>query len=186
MENTALNHNSATVLSGLVTEMVAIRRNINSLKDDKKDLTQDLKDKNLPVAELLSLAKNGEDKLQKRADKLRKAGSILGVMVFAEAVEPDGDRDDDVDNVINEIIGIDVQIADANKEYKALKKEAKSSGFVPSVVEELVDDELDPDAAQRKSASYFLRQTYLKALEDLKAAQPVVDDEAELELEVEV
>lgn len=164
-----IGNNVAHTIAGFVERIINLEDARQRLKDERKQEAEFFRDHQLPGAELVRLAKADAEKLDDAAERLRRAGSILGVSVYGEIVEPKdpGIADSLVEGAketVQNILRLDEEIKSINEDLKELKKEVKAAGLQYRIIEKLVAYKRNPDTFREDS---LLFDAYKQALESV-------------------
>jgi uncharacterized protein (UPF0335 family) len=155
------------LLRDFVSQLYDLKKEEASAKEDRKDLVEEMKAKDLPVAAMLALLKRDDEKVEGQLEAQRKAGAILGITVYTEVDEEELAVDEAevifAKDRINAIRETDADLERIKKEIKDKLAEVKSAGFVTKVVTLLVDFRLDPDKREAFSTNTLLVEKYLEA-----------------------
>jgi len=165
-----IGNNAVPLLRDFVSQLYDLKKEEASAKEDRKDLVEEMKAKDLPVAAMLALLKRDEEKVEGQLEAQRKAGAILGITVYTEVDEEELAVDEAevifAKDRIEAIRETDADLERIKKEVKDKLAQVKKDGFVPKIVMMLVDFRLDPDKQTAFSTNSLLVEKYLEAVGD--------------------
>lgn len=175
MEPNEVGGNAAAVIRGYVNDLIDLKVQVKKVKGEIKDLKSDLKEEGLPPAALVKVARQDEEKAAEVAEGLKLAGAFLGRVVYGGAVEPDRGRVQEmcersdglqefVDGKVAAILEAMEQIEELNTKSKDVLAKAKAEGFIPKVLEYIVELKLDPKKAKKQGDFSVLVGAYMKAV----------------------
>lgn len=160
--------NEDSALKRYVERITEVLEEIETLKSDEQQTFEELKQKGHPSAALRTVIAQmvkDEDKAQKARNAMKLAGSLLGVPVYAEKVEPNTALADDL---VRQRVQVIIRMREDKKaltdQLKELKKEADSEGFNSSILMRVVEI-MRGDLDEYETYSLTL-DTYLKAVRD--------------------
>lgn len=171
--------NSAAALRSYVERFENLEKDEERLKEEKKSRFDNLSQKGLPVAgikKIMADRKKEPEKLEEQRQALVEAGALLGVTVYVGEIEDDGTNPfDDGDKAFAEqeikaILGLEADLEGVKQDKKELLKEAKSDGFAPKIIVEVVKIRKDPESWNEHS---LLVKTYLNAVDSAIAPNNV-------------
>jgi uncharacterized protein (UPF0335 family) len=165
-----LGDNAATALTVYCDRYEETLKERDALTDQRKKLLKEMKGLGLPVAgikALLADAKKDQEKLQALREDKELAGALLGHPVFTGEVQKEvGDTfaDDTVDvgrQRVTDLSNLEGEIVETGASLKEILADAKSEGFAPKLIPEVVKIRRDPEAFRETSQ---LLSTYLTAV----------------------
>lgn len=155
--------NAKAVLNGFVDRLFDLYAEENACKEQIKARKAVLKDEGHPVAELVRLAKLQPTELAEKSEKEAVARRLLGLPGIEETDE-EVEADASVMQEIEAIMGLEEEKANCVADRKEVLKEVKSAGFVPKIVDQVVQFKFDPEKQTKWSETNHLLEVYLDAV----------------------
>src|SRR5262245_39273633 len=132
-----IGNNSAAALREHVEALVDLHGQLIDIKELRKAKVAEMKKLQLPVPELVRVAKQDLDKSAEKAKALQDAAGILGVEVYAGSTKPDQPKEFDQSVIdagkenVRELLAFDDQAKDVKGQIKDRLKVAKAEGWAP-------------------------------------------------------
>lgn len=134
--------NETGAIKSYIERLDEVLDEIETLQSDEKETFSELKQKGHPtdgLRSLVSQAMKDSDKVKKTLDNLKRAGSLAGVPVYAEKVDPDKSLVDPlVQQRLQSIVKMRLDKKDQQAVLKDILKEAKNEGFDTKVLMQVV------------------------------------------------
>lgn len=163
--------NHAAVLQGFIDQLAEIAAEKQEFSDDIREFRKELREKELPVAEMLSLArasKRSDDDKIADAAKDRLARQVLGLPVFRKDRVP-GTKDLDAEVItlarrrVEEILSIGEEKKLLGVREGEVMAAAKEAGFLPKILRKVVAFRVNPDKRTAFDKDAGLIKAYLEA-----------------------
>lgn len=163
-----LSNSVTSALHDFVPRLVELAQEREDLKVDRKELMAEMRERGIPMDEIVRLRTADPEKLEAKAEKTKQAAAFLGVEVYAEKVKPNiiiEDNDKKIaDDRLNTVLSIDTEIQKIKEEEKDLYKQAKKVGLNKPTLQKVVQFQVDPQALDHHQEANSLLEAYLAVL----------------------
>lgn len=157
--------NEDSAIKRYIERITDLLGDIEASKSDEQQTFEELKQKGHPTAALRTVVaqmQKDEDKAKKTREEIKLAGSLLGVPVFAEKVDPDTALADQlVRQRVDAILHMREDRKELTDQLKAVKKEAEGEGFAVPILMKVI--EILREGVDEYEAYSLTLDTYLKA-----------------------
>ena len=164
--------NMATLIKDTISEAANLTKELDDLRVDRREFMKSGKEKGFPMAELMALENQDDEKAEEKSERLLLAATILGKKIFSEEVDASNLKCDLSDGdlqaakaVVQDVNRIDVEIKQTNAALSDLYKKAKADGLVVPVIKQIVNLRLNPDKAAEIKENQLVFKKYEAALE---------------------